>query len=146
MAQNPASSSSERNSVTYQKHRHEVFWQITIPVTIAGVIVLGLAGLTATVSSGTASQMADASLITLIVPMLIFGLITLVMMGFMVYGVVKLIHALPGLMLRVHYFLLNVQLKVTRIDNALVKPVIRTKGFSASARALWRSLIQVFRF
>ena len=146
MAQNPVSTGSDRNPVTYQKHRHEVLWQITIPVIVAGLIVLTLAGLTATVSSGTASQMADASLITLIVPMLFFGLITLVLMGFMVYGVLKLIHALPGLMLRAHYFLLNVQLRVTRIDNSLVKPLIRTKEYNASARALRRSLRQVLRF
>ena len=104
-----------------------------------------MAGLTATVSAGTASQMADASLITLIAPMLIFGLISVILLGFSVYGVVRLIHVLPGLSLRIHYYFLLVQFRVTSIDNALVAPVIRTKGFSASVSAFSRSLRQVFR-
>ena len=68
----------ERNPITTQKHRHEVFWQITVPVTIGGVLLLLIAiGVVVAYFAGTGdiAKWADVSTIILIVPAMFIGLI-----------------------------------------------------------------------
>ena len=65
----------ERNPLTHEKHRREVFWQITIPLVIGLVMILGLAALVivTAVQGGNVSQAADASLVYLIIPVMVMS-------------------------------------------------------------------------
>ncbi len=133
-----------RNPQTYQRHRHEVLWQITIPLVIGLVIFVSLAGMAAFSSTAAAkSQMADIALIHLIIMGLFFGLINLVMLAGMAYGIFRLYQVMPEFFLRVLLFSLRVQLAVSNVSKRLTDPLIRVKVSSARRRALQRSLSQV---
>src|SRR4030067_653884 len=78
----------ERNPITHQIHKREVFWQITIPVVIGAVIVLAIASMvilaTAT-GSGNVSDWADASLILMILPTMLMVFILMLILAGPVY-------------------------------------------------------------
>lgn len=138
---------SARNPQTYLRHRQEVFWQITLPVAIGAIILLGTALLVAFgTESGTLSHMADAALIELIVPALVFGLITLAVLAAIVYGLTRLLEVLPYAFMKAQIFFLQTQLTVIRVNDRLVEPVIRAHSFSARVRAFLRSLRRAFWF
>ena len=85
-----------RNPVTREKHRREVFWQITIPLVIALIIVIALAILIPVVGThDSVSQWADVSLIWLIVPQMFLALITLLILIVLVYVLAGLLKVLP---------------------------------------------------
>jgi hypothetical protein len=138
---------SPRNPQTYLQHRKEVFWQITIPVTIGAVILLSVGLIVAFgATSGTLSQMADAALVELIVPALFFGLITLAILGGTVYGVTRLLAATPYFFMKVQIFFLRTQLTVIQVNDRLVEPVLSVHSFTARMRAFRRSVRRAFWF
>jgi hypothetical protein len=145
MNESPINQKKARNPETSARHRKEVFWQITFPLAVGGLIVLVLAVFTAFgTSAASKSQAADIALVQLIIPVLIFGTISLLMLGSMVYGLFRLLGILPYTFLRLQIFFLRVQLGVLRVNDRLVEPFLRAHSFSARGRALGRSLGRVF--
>jgi hypothetical protein len=141
----PSPVKRERNQVVKHIHQHQIFWQVSIPMIAGFVIALILAVLTVVAGPMATSQMADASIIILSGPMLLVGLISLALLGGTIYGVVRLIYVLPFSFYQIHQFLLLLGGRVSQVNNSLVGPVIRVKGFTASTRAFGRSLRQVIR-
>jgi hypothetical protein len=127
-----------RNPFTHQKHRREVFWQVTIPLAAGLIIVLALAVGVTFASSGLASRLADVSLIWLILPAMVITLVFLVLTAGLAYGVIWLIGKLPPLAFKIHKFLLLFSTRVRKISDKAVEPVIRVESLKASWRALRR--------
>jgi hypothetical protein len=142
MNEPPFDKSRARNPLTASRHHHETFWQITIPLLVGGLIVLLLAGVIALgATAATQSQMADAAVIQLTIPLFIaFGLLLVILLA-LVFGLFWLILELPTIFLRVQIFFLRVQLAVTRFDDRLVGPVLRAHDLGARGRGL-RSAIR----
>lgn len=146
MVQNPLSPQPIKNPQTSMRHRKEVFWQITLPLVIAIVITITVASLVVfSTTAGAKSQLADIALIQLIIPALFFSLISLVMLGGFIYGLVKLYQVLPEFFLRGLVFLLRVQLGVAKFNNRLTEPIIRMHIYNARRHALRRSIQREFR-
>ena len=127
-----------RNPFTQQKHRREVFWQITIPLAIGLIIVLALAVGVTLASSTQASRLADVSLIWLILPAMIIALVFLVLTAGLAYGIIWLIGKLPSLTFKIHKFLIQLSVRVRKISDKIAEPVIRVESMKASWRALRR--------
>jgi hypothetical protein len=134
-----------RNLLTYRKHRRQVLWQITVPVLVGALILVALAGLAVAADASQTSQLADISLITLVIPAMIFGLIYVVLMLGSIFLLVRLIKELPFFTFRAQNFLALVELRVIRIGDALSEPFLRTHSFQASLRAFRRSLLWMFK-
>jgi predicted PurR-regulated permease PerM len=129
------------NPVTQRKHRQEVFWQITLPLALgvllmlaagAGVIVAGVRG------SDAVGRLASIAVIWLISPSMFIGLIFLVINAGLAYGLLRLIEVLPHYSRQVQDFFILIAARVRQISDAAVEPVLRSKGFAASLRALRR--------
>ena len=128
-----------RNPITREKHRHEVFWQITIPLVIALIIVIALAILIPMVGTqASISQWADVSLIWLIVPLMFLALITLLILMVLVYVLARLLKVLPFYTNSVQEFFALFRDQVAVLGDKLVEPVLGIQGRIAS----WRSLKQ----
>lgn len=141
--ENPASKpdyKKERNPLTHQRHRKEVFWQISLPIAIGSLILLAFAALSFTLEYGEASRWADISLIWLIMPAMVVTLITCVMLAASIYALVKLIVVLPYYSLQLLNWLILVSRYVHQAGDRAVEPVLRFKSFSASARSLSRQI------
>lgn len=130
----------ERNPLTHARHRKEVFWQISLPIAIGGLILLVFAGFSLALEAGEASRWADISLIWLIAPAMLMILITLAMLAVSIYVIVKLIQALPYYSLQLLNGLILIGRYVRQAEDRAVEPFMRIKTFSASARALGRQM------
>jgi len=129
-------SGQERNPKTYAAHKGEVFWQITLPLLMFGIIVLALcvavvwAG---SVGVGEVSRWADVSLIWLLLPWLFVALLFLaILVGLVVLA------KLPPLARQAQDTLVKINSQVTRTANVMAEPIIRIHSLLASWRALRR--------
>jgi len=131
----------ERNPITHQIHKREVFWQITVPVVIGAVIVLAIASMvilaTAT-GSGNVSDWADASLILMIVPTMLMVFILMLILAGLIYLITRLLGVSPFFFRRIQDFFFLASLRVGKAADAATEPFLRGHAFMASLRALGR--------
>jgi hypothetical protein len=130
----------ERNQLTHRVHRHEVLWQITIPIVVGGLIMLIMMVLAVVAPPGTASQLADISIIHLIVPALIFGVISLLMLVGSIYLTIRMILQLPFVFYRIQSFFWLANERIGGFTDRLVAPILRINSSAAAARAFRRSV------
>jgi len=129
-----------RNPITHQRHRREVFWQITFPILAVSLILLILAVLAAGLTAASASTWADISLIYMIIPALFFSLLIMILFAALVYLILRLLHILPFYFFKGHNWFLLVNLRVGRIGDNLTEPFVRLRAWKAGAGALGRQM------
>jgi hypothetical protein len=131
----------ERNPVTHAAHRREVFWQITFPLILTLLILLGLVGFVIYAGfqgSGSVSRWADISLIWLLLPAVVATLVVLVFLIGLVYLVSKLLGVLPGYARLVQGYFSLAQVRIRSIADKMVEPVLKIRSFKAGADVLRR--------
>ena len=136
-----------RNPVTHAAHKREVFWQITLPLLVIIFLCAGMSGLviwSAAVSNPNVSRWADVSFIWLTPPVIFGLLITLLLVGGLAYGIIKLVQVLPPYARLAQDFFVKVLAKTRQISDQLAAPVIRTKGSTAGARELRKQIGGLF--
>lgn len=129
-----------RNPITHQAHRGEVFRQITLPLVIGGLLLLGaaLAVLVLGVrGQGDVRRWADVSLIWLIAPMMIVAFLFLALTAGLAYAVTRLLGALPPFARQVQDVFILIRHRLTMLSDSLVEPVLRSQQGAASWQALW---------
>jgi hypothetical protein len=131
---------SLRNPLTWEKHRKEVLWQITVPVAIFTAIVVIVWLASWGLGYASASRWADISLIWLIVPILFAALIVIVLQAGMIYLLIRLMRVLPFYAYRTHGFLNIIGIRISSAGNRVVEPVLRVQSFQASLRSFGRAL------
>lgn len=132
-----------RNETVHRRHRKEVFWQITFPLILGTLLLLGVCGLTVGVAVGgwPLALWRDISMIWLLLPALILALIVLAIVGGLAYGVIRLIGILPGFFYRLQRMFETVAIRSRQIADRIVVPVLRIAGWRAGIRRL-RQLIR----
>lgn len=130
----------ERNPLTARKHRREVFRQITIPLVIGIVIVVVFAAVSVIGPNNQVSRIADISLIWLIAPAMLFGLIFLVLNVLMVYGLYKLLQVLPGYARLTQDFFALAGRRVRQYSDTAVEPFVRASSVRARWEAFWAAV------
>ena len=133
----------ERNPVTHQRHRREVFWQITVPLLVVILLLLALAILV--VFQATAVQKsvwADISLMWLIVPALFMAIILMIIFGASAYLCILLIGELPIYFRQAHVWLEYIGYQIAQISDKAVAPVLRIQSFNASMSQLGRQFLR----
>ena len=130
----------KRNLLTRQKHRREVLWQITVPLVVGVLILLTMAVLTGFATTNQASHFADISMMWLITPTYLCGLIGLLILAGLIYLIVRLILVLPFYTYRLHTFLILFGLRIKQVGDKAVEPILRAQAFTSSIRQLGRNL------
>ncbi len=127
-----------RNPVTEQAHRKETFRQITLPLLLGVLAILGLAVWAVLVASGggNVSQAADASLIFLIIPTFVMAFILLAVLFGLVYGMARFLKLLPPKFFTLQGFFYRIQDSVEKAADKAVEPALRMK----SAGAGWQTI------
>jgi hypothetical protein len=131
-----------RNPQTEAHHRREVFWQITVPLIIGGAIFVGFVILTIFSSAARVSQNADVALIWLMPLPMLMCLLTVALLGAMVYGLWKLIVILPGKMFQLQNLFKQIQSFVRMVSDKLVEPFLKAHSAAASAGAFKKNLLK----
>ena len=129
-AQRPA------DSPTVQAHKRQFAWQILVPFLVVTVLVLA-AGVLAAAGTATRSW-ADVSIIWLIIPMLVFALLAVVVLGFLIYGIARLLQVTPKYTRMVQRFVAMGSDWAGRIADGAASPVIWIRQAGAVLKSIFR--------
>lgn len=131
---------NDRNPVTHKIHRKEVFWQVSFPMILGCLLIIGLAVLTilGAARGGSLRQSADASLVFLILPTMMMAIFPLIILAGLAYGVIMLNQKLPSYMRQFQDAMIRVRDGVRTGADKAVEPVLRFKSKVASLEAFKR--------
>lgn len=125
------------------QHRQQAFWQIWAPLLLAVLVIIGLAVLAASATLGNAqmgTHWAGVSLIFMILPLMLIGLITFAILGLLIFAIFKGSQALPIYTLQIQLFLQRVSAAARRWADKSVEPLLAIQSWQAGAKALRRRI------
>lgn len=133
-------SEKQRKTFSPQKnHRKQMLLQIWLPLTLAVGIFASLTVLvilSAEKSSPVIGQAANVSMIFLIAPLIVMGLLYAFLLGSSIYLVAKLSGKIPSVTRPVQAFLEVARLKTDQVTSAAARPIIKFGSFMAAVRRL----------
>lgn len=128
----------ERNPATQKSYMRQSFWQIILPISLGGLIVLAIAVLVCLAEPGTASAWADISLVFLLIPVMVVALLFLGLFSALVYGVFRLIEVIPPYARLAQAFAFKMERRIHALTHGLVEPIIKVSSLKAGLQALRR--------
>lgn len=129
----------ERNPVTYQKHRNEVLWQITIPLVVGAILILipAVLVIVAGVTGGPQiAKLAQVSLIWLIVIAMVISLLLIIFTAVMVYISTAVLRNSSPVARQIQDTFLLIGQQVRQVSDKAVEPILRYQSFMASMGVL----------
>jgi len=125
---------------SYLKHRRQLMLQIILPVAIATLLLIALVVwiivLTAN-GNQNVGRWASISAIWISFPILLVGLITLAILGGLVYLMMRLLGILPTYTGMAQDYVQLGALYIQRFTEAAVKPVFAVDGLAAYIKAIF---------
>ncbi len=125
-------------------YRRVVILQIYFPFLLILIVVGALVGSIWVTGSGSASVWADASLVMLIIPAFVIGLILLIFLAALVYGIWYLIGILPEPMRQLQDIGKRIADSTERFANIAAKPVIIPRALTAGIGAAIKGILSIF--
>ncbi len=122
-------------------HRRQSFWRIYFPLTVAGLIVVGLAVFAAVAAgpgNSATAQWAEISTIWLVMPLIGTLLLFTAGVAGMIYLLARMIHGTPHVFRTIYGFFVLVNQKTTAILDGIAAPVIKVGQWNAGWKAFWR--------
>lgn len=110
------------DSPTTRAHRRQFAWQILVPILIMTVLFLAVAVLVASGTISGSRTWADVSAIWLIAPLLIFALLSIIVLGFLIYAISKLHQITPNYTSKIQGFFGLISGKTRLIADGTAKP------------------------
>jgi hypothetical protein len=126
------------NSPTTRAHKYQLAWQILVPLLVLMVFIIAAAVLVASNAGTVSSTWADVSIIWLIAPMLIFALIFIIVLGFMIYGITRLIQVTPRFTGKTQDFFSLLSSRTRKIANGSTQPFFWFQQAGAVLRSIFR--------
>lgn len=125
-------------SSSVKAHKRQFAWQILVPLLVATFLLIAVAVL---IASGTADTRtwADVSTIWLIAPMMILALLIFVILGFLIYGLARLLQVTPRFTGKAQDFFGLLTEWVRKIADALAKPVVWARQAGAVLNSIFKS-------
>ena len=127
------------DSPSVHAHKRQFAWQILVPFLVVAVFIIIVAVLVATSPGSTSRVWADVSTIWLIAPMLVLALFFIIPLGFMIYGIAKLLQITPRYTGKVQDFFNLLSERTRGIADASTKPVV----WFQQAGAIFRSIFKL---
>ncbi len=127
------------DSPTVKNHKRQFVWQILIPVIVLALLVITAAVFLATGGVSVTRPWADVSLMWMIMPMLFLAFFLLVVVGFMIYGVAKLLKITPIYSTKVQQTLYVVRDGARKVTDGSVKPILWVNQAAAAIKKIFKS-------
>jgi hypothetical protein len=119
-------------------HKRQFAWQILVPILVVAALIITTAVLVVT-STGSAPRIwADVSIIWLIAPLLVFSMFFVIVQGFMIYGIAKLLQITPRYTGKVQDFLALFSGRTRKITDGAVKPFVWFQQAGAILKSIFR--------
>lgn len=125
---------------SYLKHRRQMWQQIILPVALATALMLALIVLICIATfrdNGDVGRWAAISTIWIVIPILFAGLVTLIILGGLIYLMMRLLGILPTYTGLAQDYVQLGALYVQRFTEAAVKPVFAVDGLAAYFKAIF---------
>lgn len=122
-----------------EKHRHEVLWQIWLPVGFGALAMFSLGFLAAfslQTGSDASVRWGHVAAIWLILPLFVAGLIALIFLISLCVAFFKLTDLLPGYAIMVQNFINRLALRIQSLADRSIQPVIGLHAQKASIKRL----------
>ncbi len=118
-----------RNPETTARFKRETWWQITFPVLVVAILSVGAVALLFHLSGeqGTA-VVADYSLILIIIPTLLLGLLAVLLIGGSIYVVMQLMAWIPPRTYAVQKVMDTVHKRVDKVTDGIASVVIAVRS------------------
>lgn len=129
---------AKHNLTTRQTHRREAFWQITLPFIIGTLLLVGLSVVVSLGAMGEVRTWGNMSIIWLIFLTFLPGLLFLVILIALVYGVNKISQHLPGIAFRAQNKISMIEKQVTRSADKAVEPIMKVEAARAGLKSIFR--------
>lgn len=136
MERMPGEPQPMRNPTTTRRYRRQARLQIYLPLAVILILVVAGGVLLWPGSAPAARAYADAALVFLILPVLLFGFIVLALVVGGVYLLVLLLRRLPEPAYRVQLVLGRVERKVRQGADMAARPMVRLSAIWAALRAI----------
>jgi hypothetical protein len=122
---------------TVRAHKRQLAWQILVPFFVVTAIILVVAILVATGTTDNRAW-ADISTIWLIAPVLGFALFFAVVLGFLIYGITKLLQIIPRYTGKAQDFFVLLSSWARKIADGATKPFIWFHQAGAILKSIFR--------
>ena len=128
---------------SYLKHRKQVMQKIILPVVLSALVLVGIV---VWVSIATFSQGGDVgrwaaiSTIWVIIPMLVGGLVVLAILGGLIYGMAKLLDALPYYTSIAQDYVIIARGYIIRAADMAVKPILAVNGWLETMKTFFERM------
>lgn len=128
---------------SYLKHRKQVMQKIILPVVLSALVLVGIV---VWVSIATFSQGGDVgrwaaiSTMWVIIPMLVGGLVVLAILGGLIYGMAKLLGALPYYTGIAQDYVIIARGYIIRAADMAVKPILAVNGWLETMKTFFERM------
>jgi|WetSurMetagenome_2_1015567.scaffolds.fasta_scaffold48496_2 hypothetical protein len=105
-------------------HRRQFAWQILVPVIVAAIIVIAAAVFIATRGTSVTTSWADVSIIWLVLPFLFFAFVLIGILGFLIYGIARLLGIIPVYSRKTQEVLVSISMGARKVTDGSIKPIV----------------------
>lgn len=126
------------HSATARAHKNQLAWQILVPFFVLMAFILAAAVLVAIPGGPASSTWADVSIIWLIAPMLVFALFFIIVLGFLIYGITKLMQVTPRITGKTQDFFARLSSRTRTIANGSAQPFFWIQQAGAVLKSIFR--------
>jgi hypothetical protein len=128
-------------SASIRDHKRQLVWQILIPILLMAALIIAAAILVISGGSSQTGVWADVSIIWMLAPLLVFGLLVTAVLAALIYGLVKLTQVTPRYSSRAQGVLASISTKTRKVADGITKPVL----WSHEAGAAFKAFIHIFK-
>ncbi len=125
------------NPETGKKHRSQAFWQILLPILVVAIILIAVAVLASIAPNNTVFRFSDISIMFLILPTALLGLIVLVVFSGLIYVLAKGLKVLPQYARLAQLYIEKFEAFLQKLSDKSVSPVITLESGLAGMRVLF---------
>ena len=125
------------------RHRRQVFWQILLPVILAGagvIVLIVLASIASTRGSTVTGTWANIATVWLIIPLIFTGLFFAIFIAGMIFLFARLLRNIPTYTRLAQLYLQIFSVKVDTILHRAVQPQINMLSRWAAWRSFWKKI------
>ena len=124
-------------SPTVHSHKRQLAWQILVPFLLVTALIIR-AVLVIINTGSTTRTWADVSVIWLIAPMLIFALFFVTVLGFLIYGIARLLQITPHYTARLQDFFSMLSARMRTLANGAAKPIVWSQQAGAILKSIFK--------
>jgi cell division protein FtsW (lipid II flippase) len=136
------SQSLDKEKIARKTRRH-IWLQIYLPLALGVIILVGLGIWVVLADFGTASVWGDVSLVLIIFPTFVIGLLIFAALLGITYGLFRLIGILPDPIHRVHETVERVGEVMSQSADLALRPVVTVRKTGAALKVVWKAIVSL---